>query len=221
VDLDGEHAVVVAQPVGRAEVSRDELREALRTVRNTLRPQSGRLLIGLRDEEVVAIFTFADGEDFRTLRTQADAAASALPAFIVAAGRRHKAAAGISSSYTEAQEAALVGQDASAGGRLYAFSDTLLRHVLRTRRYGNDLIAETIEPLLAYDSARRAALVRTLSVYVDTRFNLTRTADQLHVHPNTVGYRLRRMGELTGHDPAEPEGLMLLALGLKLHTAGS
>ena len=41
-------------------------------------------------------------------------------------------------------------------------------------------------------------------------------AAALHVHPNTVQYRLRRIKELTGRNPLDPEDLLLLHLGLKL-----
>jgi len=36
------------------------------------------------------------------------------------------------------------------------------------------------------------------------------------VHPNTVVYRLRRIKELSGRDPHDPDDLLLLYLGLKL-----
>jgi DNA-binding PucR family transcriptional regulator len=50
---------------------------------------------------------------------------------------------------------------------------------------------------------------------------LTRTAKRLTVHPNTIVYRLKRVHEVTRHESFEPEGLLLLALGLKLHRPGS
>jgi DNA-binding PucR family transcriptional regulator len=55
----------------------------------------------------------------------------------------------------------------------------------------------------------------TLRAYVDSGFNLTKSAEILHVHPNTVVYRLRRVKELTGRDPHVPEDLLALYLGLK------
>ena len=38
----------------------------------------------------------------------------------------------------------------------------------------------------------------------------------LCVHPNTVVYRLRRIKDLTGRDPNDPDDLLLLTLGIKL-----
>ena len=36
------------------------------------------------------------------------------------------------------------------------------------------------------------------------------------MHPNTVVYRLKRVKDLSGRDPYEPDDLLLLLLGLKL-----
>jgi DNA-binding PucR family transcriptional regulator len=41
----------------------------------------------------------------------------------------------------------------------------------------------------------------TLRAYADASMNLTRAAEALHVHPNTLRYRLRRIEERSGRDP--------------------
>jgi len=41
-------------------------------------------------------------------------------------------------------------------------------------------------------------LVSTALAYLDHGQSLDRTAEALHLHPNTVRYRLRRLQELTG-----------------------
>ncbi len=43
-------------------------------------------------------------------------------------------------------------------------------------------------------------LVETLRAYIDCDMSLQRTAEELYVHPNTVAYRLRQIGERTGRD---------------------
>lgn len=55
-------------------------------------------------------------------------------------------------------------------------------------------------PLEAYDSARRAELLRTLEVFLACSGSWSRTASQLHVHVNTLRYRIRRIEDLTGRD---------------------
>ena len=48
-----------------------------------------------------------------------------------------------------------------------------------------------------------AAMRATLHAYADASMNLTRAAESLHVHPNTLRYRLGRIRERTGRDPAD------------------
>ena len=62
-----------------------------------------------------------------------------------------------------------------------------------------ELIGELYEPL------RRggAALLETVSTYLEQGSSLEATAKLLFVHPNTVRYRLRRVTEVTGLIPSE------------------
>ncbi|WP_229401519.1 PucR family transcriptional regulator, partial [Micromonospora okii] len=66
---------------------------------------------------------------------------------------------------------------------------------------------ELLGPLDPADAFHRH-LVRTALTYLDQGQRLDRTAEALHLHPNTVRYRLRRLQELTGLPPtlAEPGG---------------
>jgi hypothetical protein len=62
-----------------------------------------------------------------------------------------------------------------------------------------ELVAEVYEPLLSGG----AALIETVTTYLEQGFSLEATARLLFVHPNTVRYRLRRVSELTGLSPAK------------------
>jgi hypothetical protein len=54
------------------------------------------------------------------------------------------------------------------------------------------------------------ALLETAATYLDLGRSLEGTARALFVHPNTVRYRLRRVADITGWDPADPrEGFVL------------
>jgi DNA-binding PucR family transcriptional regulator len=57
-----------------------------------------------------------------------------------------------------------------------------------------ELLADVYEPMLSGG----AALVETVTTYLEQGFSLEAAARQLFVHPNTVRYRLRRVSELTG-----------------------
>src|SRR5215831_14181465 len=57
-----------------------------------------------------------------------------------------------------------------------------------------ELLADVYEPMLSGG----AALVETVTTYLEQGFSLEAAARLLFVHPNTVRYRLRRVSELTG-----------------------
>jgi DNA-binding PucR family transcriptional regulator len=61
------------------------------------------------------------------------------------------------------------------------------------------LVTGVYQPLLAGG----AALLDTLTAYLEQGSSLEATARLLFVHPNTVRYRLRRVTELTGFTPSE------------------
>jgi hypothetical protein len=77
------------------------------------------------------------------------------------------------------------------------------------------LVERVIGPLEAY-AARRgdSGLLETLETFLACALDRRRTAERLHVHPNTLDYRLRRIAELTGLEPGKPRDLVLLELAL-------
>lgn len=70
--------------------------------------------------------------------------------------------------------------------------------------------------LLAYDQQNHAELLPTLDAYLHATCNLTRTAKQLYVHPNTLRNRLQHISELTGCDLRDAETCFKLAASFKL-----
>lgn len=62
-------------------------------------------------------------------------------------------------------------------------------------------------------------LYRTLRMYLARDLRRQDAATALHIHPNTLDYRLRRIAELTGIDPTSSHGLQLLAASLIVRAA--
>jgi DNA-binding PucR family transcriptional regulator len=60
--------------------------------------------------------------------------------------------------------------------------------------------ARVLGPLTAYDAAHRSELLRTLRVFLEHSGSWARTSAALHVHVNTLRYRIGRIAELTGRD---------------------
>jgi DNA-binding PucR family transcriptional regulator len=128
----------------------------------------------------------------------------------------HPGPGGRTLAYTEAREAAHLAAVAGLTGRAVSLDEVLIDHIARTAPHVGRILDETLHPLQEYDQRHRTALVDTVRTYVETGFNLRRSADVLHVHPNTVMYRLRRVRELSGRDPHDPEDLLILFLAMKL-----
>jgi DNA-binding PucR family transcriptional regulator len=58
-------------------------------------------------------------------------------------------------------------------------------------------------------------LTDTLRAYLDCFGDVATTAGSLHVHPNTVRYRVRRIEQLLGASLGDPDLRLLLSLGLR------
>ncbi|MBB4685332.1 helix-turn-helix domain-containing protein [Amycolatopsis jiangsuensis] len=74
---------------------------------------------------------------------------------------------------------------------LLAGASPKLRSALRRRLLG---------PLLDYDAEQHSDLVRTVRAYLECSGSPTRAAKALHIHVNTLRYRIGRAAELLGED---------------------
>ncbi len=75
---------------------------------------------------------------------------------------------------------------------------------------------ETLSLLEAYDQRHGTHLVHTLEVYFSQLGNLSRTAEVLHLHRNTLIYRLERISAVLGVDLEDAEVRLRLQLALKV-----
>ena len=73
-----------------------------------------------------------------------------------------------------------------------------------------------LAPLVAYDAARGTPLLKTLEVYLQRHGNLRQSARDLHIHLNTLHYRLRRVSEVTGVDLKDADARLDLLLALRV-----
>lgn len=60
--------------------------------------------------------------------------------------------------------------------------------------------ASVLDPVLAYDAHTGAGLVETVEAFLACSGSWSRTAERLHLHVNTVRYRIGRVEELTNRD---------------------
>lgn len=77
-------------------------------------------------------------------------------------------------------------------------------------------INPAVRELLAYDAHNKTELVATLDAYLRATCNLTRTAKNLFVHPNTLRNRLNHITRITGCNLRDAETCFKLASSFKL-----
>jgi PucR-like helix-turn-helix protein len=87
--------------------------------------------------------------------------------------------------------------------------------LLAAPRHASAISRRTLSPLQNGDRARSAELLATLDAFVGQDLDRRGTAERLHIHPNTLDYRLRQIRELTGLDPRNAQHVALLVLALK------
>ena len=140
----------------------------------------------------------------------------------IAAVSRHRAAvAGLREAIEEAELVLDVHRSSDAAVDLdTAMSGTyrLLFRLLASHPAEVTALYEgTVAALVRYDEHHRTDLVATLETYLELNGNMNATAARVFAHRHTVAYRLDRIRELTGLDPADGEHRERLGLGLKAH----
>jgi hypothetical protein len=78
-----------------------------------------------------------------------------------------------------------------------------------------DLAARALAPLDDLRDGTRERLIETLRAWLDEPGQVTRVAERLHVHPQTVRYRMAQLRELFGARLDDPDARFELALALR------
>ncbi|MDH2393095.1 PucR family transcriptional regulator ligand-binding domain-containing protein [Streptomyces sp. HNM0663] len=76
--------------------------------------------------------------------------------------------------------------------------------------------ARLLDPLRDYDRRHRAELIPTLEAFLDCDGSWTRCAVRLHLHVNTLRYRVGRIEQLTGRDLSRLEDKLDFFLALRM-----
>jgi len=79
----------------------------------------------------------------------------------------------------------------------------------------HQFVQRWLGPLIQYDEARNAELVRSLSEYLERGGSLDQAAETLFIHRSTLKYRLGRIASLTGVDLADPDARFNLQLATR------
>ena len=71
--------------------------------------------------------------------------------------------------------------------------------------------------LLDYEREQHGELLQTLEAFFDCNGNLARTSESIHVHRNTLLYRLSRISQICQVDLDNTDTRLSLWLAIKLH----
>jgi hypothetical protein len=188
--------------------ARSETGSALTSVESLLARLAPGAIVAGRPDEVVAIVPMkgkagAGLDEVRTLAaTCVDTIAERrLGMAAVGVGNLCHTAADIARSYAEASRALAAAIRMGDAGGVTVFADLGIHRLLLRVPDVGDLRAfadEVIGKLLDEEEATGMEYLTTLSVYFNENSSPRRTAQRLHVHPNTVSYRIRRVEEITG-----------------------
>jgi purine catabolism regulator len=142
-----------------------------------------------------------------------------LPTCTVGIGRIAEDLTRIPQSFREAQQALEIGRRLFGDGQLHSFARLGIYRLL-FHLYGheelNDFYQEVLGPLLEADSRSNSALIETLEGFFHCNGNLSETARTMHLHRNSLLYRLGRIEELLGRSLEDPELRLSLQIALKI-----
>ncbi|MEU6185817.1 helix-turn-helix domain-containing protein [Nocardia sp. NPDC047038] len=94
-------------------------------------------------------------------------------------------------------------------GTVHRFPDLALEYQLTRPGPGRTVLSSLLDPIDEYPE-----LLLTLTCHVANGSNRRLTARMLHLHPNTIDSRLKRIAHLTGLDTAASDGLWRLRSAL-------
>lgn len=123
-------------------------------------------------------------------------------------------------SFREAQQALEIGRRLFGDGKIHSFARLgvyRLLFYLDGQRELNDFYHETLGSLLASDTRGDSTLIETLENYFRCNGNLSETARAMHLHRNSLLYRLERVESLLGHSLEDAEFRLNLQIALKIH----
>ena len=182
-------------------------------------------LLGPYDDSLVALCSAEDSLPLRRLEELAQATQERLETLVpeahvaVGIGRTGKELAGLRRSFVQAREALKLSCSLFSGERVMHFNDLGVYRLL-CRLQGSDDLREfyeqTLGPLAEYDAGHKTEMVTTLEAFFEHHGNVSRTAESLFLHRNSLLYRLDRIGEITGMELDDADDRFALQLALKV-----
>ncbi|QQR53029.1 helix-turn-helix domain-containing protein [bacterium] len=133
----------------------------------------------------------------------------------IGVGQYYPELAGLRKSFEDAKLALSVGQRIWGHNRVYHIKDVGMYITLSatTPERKAELAHQILAPLM-----RDEQLFKTVSSFLSKGLNLTDAAEDLHIHRNTLIYRLDKTEKLIGLDPRHFDDALQIKLGLMFYS---
>jgi purine catabolism regulator len=138
--------------------------------------------------------------------------------FSVGLGNLAVSALELSRAHEEARQALRLSRRAGGAGQVTSYRSLgALRLLLEVRdpEVLRRFVEETLGPILVYARNHRTPLLPTLEALVAQRWNQRGAGRQLHVHINTMAYRVQRIQDLLGVSLDDAETRVVLSVALQ------
>ncbi|WP_433257979.1 PucR family transcriptional regulator [Streptosporangium sp. CA-135522] len=107
--------------------------------------------------------------------------------------------------------------DGEVGGHEELAAALFLMDVAASMRTSPALLGKPLSLVAEHDAKHGTDYLHSLRIWLAVHYDVPRAAETLSLHPNTLRYRLRRIGELIALD--DPDTRLVLALQLRLGEA--
>ncbi|MCA1712554.1 MAG: helix-turn-helix domain-containing protein [Actinobacteria bacterium] len=181
-------------------------RRKVRRVQACLDEHAGSPVLGLLDAAGGTVFLPDEESAAETLPGLVEKLQAAAGTPVRAGAACSDATGGLASASAQARDVLRLAVRLHRPPGLYLLRDVLLEYQLTHPSDAGAELLVLLDPL-----ERNPDLLLTLDAYLAEDLDRRRTAAALHVHPNTLDYRLKRIVELTGLEPTTTAGLQLLA----------
>jgi sugar diacid utilization regulator len=220
-DLDGHFSVLVIRSHNSGAAALDTLTVAARRCLARSAPGS---LVAAHDGAACVILAEAAADVVDHTRRvaealRADCAAALRDEVLVGVGRSRSGPQGVRQSQREAEHALRISARLTAPRSVATFADLGLHRLLVAMTQHaemEDFYQQTAGALVAYDERTGSGLMETLDAFFHSHGSPTDTAQRLHLHRNTVLYRLRRIEEIGGLHLDDPATRLNLHLCLRI-----
>lgn len=138
----------------------------------------------------------------------------------IGVGRPGGGIEGLRRSYRDALDALVLGQQVFGPGQAVCYANLGLYRLLLDMREQSDVDEyhrEVLGDLIAADTKGGGELIRTLEAFFASNCSPTEASTRLHIHRNTLLYRLQRIHAITKLDLNDPEVRLTLQVALRIH----